>query len=68
MMPTQALDKAVRILDLIDLNVKHALKLQAYFCRAAYKDDIGAWFDNSKAAPGYIKFWIPYTLNSFSRW
>lgn len=46
-------DKACRILELIDSNVRHALKIQAYFCRAAYNDDVGKYFDQSKAATGY---------------
>ena len=53
MTPSEKVDKADTILELIDGNVRHALKLQAYFCRAAYHDDIKARFDQSKAAPGY---------------
>lgn len=46
-------DKVIKILELVDGNVRHALKLQAYFCRAAYKDDVKTRFDQSKAASGY---------------
>lgn len=46
-------EKAIRILEFIDGNVRHALKLRAYFCRAAYRDDVKTYFDQSKAAPGY---------------
>jgi hypothetical protein len=46
-------DKATKILELIDGDVRHALKLQAYFCRAAYSNDIKVRFYQSKAAPGY---------------
>jgi hypothetical protein len=46
-------DKACRILELIDINVRHALKIQAYFSRSAYHNDVGKYFDQSKAAPGY---------------
>jgi len=53
MTPSDKVDKAIKILELIDGNVRHALKLQAYFCRAAYNDDIKVRFDQSKAAPGY---------------
>jgi len=53
MTPGEKVDKAVKILELIDGNVRHALKLQAYFCRAAYNDDVRARFEQSKAASGY---------------
>ena len=47
------LEKATKILEIIDINLRHALKLKEYFSRAAYQDDVRAHFDNSKAAPGY---------------
>ena len=46
-------DKACKILEMIDSNIRHALKIQAYFIRSAYKDDVRKYFDQSKAAPGY---------------
>jgi uncharacterized protein YjgD (DUF1641 family) len=53
MTPSDKVDKAIKILELIDGTVRQALKLQAYFCCAAYKDDIKVRFDQSKAALGY---------------
>lgn len=53
MTPTEKADKVVKILGLVGGNVRHAFKLQAYFCRAAYKDDVKKHFDQSKAASGY---------------
>lgn len=53
MTPTEKVDKAIKILELIDGNVRHALRLQAYFCFGAYNNDIKERFDQSKAAPGY---------------
>jgi hypothetical protein len=53
MSPSDKADKAIKILELIDGNVRHALKLQAYFCRAAYNDGVRVRFKQSKAAPGY---------------
>ena len=48
-------DKACRILELIDSNILHAMKIKAYFCRSAYNDDVRNYFDQSKAAPGYTQ-------------
>ena len=46
-------DKVVKILKLVDGNVRHAFKLWSYFRRAAYSDDVKKRFDQSKAASGY---------------
>lgn len=46
-------DKACKILELIDRNIRHALKIQAYFCRAAYEADVRTYFNQTKAAPGF---------------
>lgn len=46
-------DKVVKILKLIDEDVRHAFRLQSYFCRAAYNNDVKKYFNQSKAAPGY---------------
>lgn len=51
--PGEKADKAVIILEIVDDNVRHALMLRAYFCRAAYHDDVKTHFDQSRAAPGY---------------
>ena len=47
-------DRAERIVELIDRNVRQAIKLRAYFCRGAYHgQDVRARFDRTKAAPGF---------------
>jgi len=51
--PDEKADKATRILELVDANVRHALKLKAYYCRAAYHDDVMSYFSKTKTAPGY---------------
>jgi len=51
--PIEKADKVVKILELVDGNVRHAFKLRSYFCRAAYNDDVKERFDQSKAASGY---------------
>lgn len=53
MTPDEKADKATRILELVDGNVRHAFKLKAYFYRAAYYDDVKSYFNQTKAAPGY---------------
>jgi len=53
MTPIEKADKVVKILELVDGNVRHAFKLRSYFCRAAYNDDVKKRFDQSKAASGY---------------
>jgi hypothetical protein len=45
--------KAIQILEKLDDNVKHAFEVKAYFCRAAYENDIKSFFDGSTGAPGY---------------
>jgi len=51
--PSDKADKAISILELVDGNVRHALKIRAYFCRAAYQDDVKDYFNQTKGAPGY---------------
>lgn len=46
-------EKGIRILEIIDGNVRHALRLKEYFCRAAYRDEVKTHFNQSKAASGY---------------
>ncbi len=53
MTPIEKADKAVEILKLVDGNVRHAFKLQSYFCCAAYNDEVKKRFDQNEAAPGY---------------
>jgi hypothetical protein len=53
MTPSDKADKAISILELVDRNVRHALKTRAYFCRAAYQDDVKNYFNQTKGAPGY---------------
>jgi len=53
MTPTDKANKAISILQLVDANVRHALKIRAYFCRAAYCEDVKRYFDQTKGAPGY---------------
>lgn len=53
MTPIEKADKVVKILELVDGNVRHAFKLRSYFCRAAYNDDVKKRFNQSKAASGY---------------
>ena len=53
MTPIEKADKVVKILELVDGNVRHAFKLRSYFCRAAYNDDVKKRFDQSTAASGY---------------
>lgn len=55
MTPSDKADKATRILELADANVRHALKTRAYFCRAAYCDDVKRYFDQTEGALGYNK-------------
>ena len=53
MTSSEKANKVVKILELVDGNVRHTFKLRSYFCRAAYKDDVKKRFNQSKAASGY---------------
>lgn len=53
MTPDGKAEKAIRIMEMVDANVRHALKIREYFCRAAYCDDVKRYFDQTKGAPGY---------------
>jgi hypothetical protein len=53
MTPEEKARKAIRILALLDANVRHAFEVKAYFCRAAYENDIKSYFDSTTGAPGY---------------
>lgn len=46
-------DKATKILKVIDENVMLAFQLRAYYCRAAYHDDVKSYFNDNRTAPGY---------------
>lgn len=58
MSPDQKAIKAIRILQILDVNVRHAYEIKAYFCRAAYNNDVINYFDQTPAAPGYNKITV----------
>jgi len=54
MTPDAQLEDLERIIELLDRNIRRAIRLSEYFDRAAYSgDDVKAHFDNSVAADGY---------------
>ena len=46
------------ILQILDVQIRHAYEVKAYFCRAAYESDVREYFDQTPAAPGYSQIMI----------
>ncbi|MEW8437706.1 MAG: hypothetical protein AB2689_06070 [Candidatus Thiodiazotropha taylori] len=56
--PNEKATKVIHILSILDAQIRHAYEVKAYFCRAAYQNDVREYFDQTSAAPGYNQITI----------